>query len=130
MCHYSSEGCREIFSDVVIKVMNEARGNICSELSNLANFPAWFSVSSINNVSYHGITFESFLIMASYFKYSDAVGSSELCKVTPTQLDQHMMKVIENHAARVSRWGLGSRAEVKADILDGMWRTWRSVSEK
>ena len=41
-----------------------------------------------------------------------------------------MMKVIENHAARVSRWGLGSRAEVKADILDGMWRTWQSVSEK
>jgi hypothetical protein len=39
-----------------------------------------------------------------------------------------MIDAMENHAVRVARWGLGSRAEVKTEILDGMWRTWQDVS--
>jgi len=108
-----SGGCSEFFNDVMIKMMSEAGGDICRELSNLAHFPASFSVSLVN-------------------KYSDPVESNapdvKLYKVTPTQLDRHMIEVIENHAARVARWRPGSRAEVKADILDGMWRTWKCVS--
>jgi hypothetical protein len=52
----------------------------------------------------------------------------KLHNVTPAQLEQHMVEVAENHAVRVSQWGLGSRAEVKSDILFGMWRTWQNVS--
>lgn len=47
-----------------------------------------------------------------------------MCEVTPAQLEEYMIKVIENHAARVARWGLGSKAEVKSGTLAGMWRAW------
>ena len=30
---------------------------------------------------------------------------------------------------RVARWGLGSGAEVKSDILAGIWRIWEVVSQ-
>ncbi|KIM77305.1 hypothetical protein PILCRDRAFT_12127 [Piloderma croceum F 1598] len=47
----------------------------------------------------------------------------------PAELEQYVMEVMDSHAMRVNRWGLGSRAEVKSDILAGMWRTWRAVSQ-
>jgi hypothetical protein len=52
----------------------------------------------------------------------------DLCQVTPAQLEEHMIEVMENHSVRVARWKLGSRAEVESVILDGMWRTWQNVS--
>jgi hypothetical protein len=39
-----------------------------------------------------------------------------------------MIENVENHAVRVARWGLGSKGEVKSDILGGMWRAWQNVS--
>jgi len=39
-----------------------------------------------------------------------------------------MVDAIERHAMRVGRWGLGSSAKVKSDILAVMWRTWQVVS--
>jgi hypothetical protein len=39
------------------------------------------------------------------------------------------VEVIERHAIRVARWGLGSAAEVKSDILAGIWHTWEAVSQ-
>ena len=47
----------------------------------------------------------------------------------PAELEQHIVDVIERHATRVARWGLGSGAEVKSDILDGIWRTWETVTQ-
>ena len=46
----------------------------------------------------------------------------------PAELERHIVDVIERHATRVARWGLGSSAEVKSDILAGIWRTWQAVS--
>jgi hypothetical protein len=51
---------------------------------------------------------------------------STLYRVTHTQLERHLIDVVENHAVRVARWGLGSRAEVKSSILDEMWRAWQN----
>jgi hypothetical protein len=67
---------------------------------------------------------------APYFRYSIYVkpNSANLTKVTPTELEQHVIEVVENHAVRIARWGLGSRADVKLRILDGMWRIWQNVS--
>ena len=47
----------------------------------------------------------------------------------PAELERHIVDVIERHATRVARWGLGSGAEVKSDILDGIWRIWEAVSQ-
>ena len=34
------------------------------------------------------------------------------------------------HAARIARWGLlGSKEEVKSDVLTGILRTWQAVSQ-
>jgi hypothetical protein len=46
----------------------------------------------------------------------------------PTELEWHMVKVIDRHATRVARWGLGVREEVRSDILAGIWRIWKLVS--
>ncbi|KIM72118.1 hypothetical protein PILCRDRAFT_829980 [Piloderma croceum F 1598] len=51
-----------------------------------------------------------------------------LHKVTPIQLEQYMIDALENHAKRVARWKLGSKAEVRSDILRGMWCIWQNVS--
>jgi len=47
-------------------------------------------------------------------------------EVTPTQLEEQILAVIENHAVRVARWKLGARAEVESAMLEGMWRIWHA----
>jgi hypothetical protein len=69
-----------------------------------------------------------------YIQHANSIKSNtpdpEMYKVTVAELEQHMIEVIENHAERVARWKLGSKAEVKSNILDGMWRTWQKVSHE
>jgi hypothetical protein len=57
-----------------------------------------------------------------------AAPDRNLYRVTPAQLEQRMVEVIENHAGRVARWGLGSKTDVKSVVLEGMWRIWQNVS--
>jgi len=58
--------------------------------------------------------------------------ASSLQIVTPGQLVQYMTRVLANHAARVSRWGLSPSPsnEVQSEMLDGMKRIWEFMSQQ
>jgi hypothetical protein len=47
----------------------------------------------------------------------------------PTELEQRMVEVMDSHASNVACLGLGLKAEVKSDILNGMLHIWQAVSQ-
>lgn len=53
----------------------------------------------------------------------------QVCK--PAELEKYLIDTVtESHAARIARWGLlGSKEEVKSDVLTGILRTWQAVSQ-
>jgi len=97
-------------------VMNMLEAASKSERPRLAESPASFSIS-INN------------------KYLDHIKSNAAApgqrKLTPPELEKAIIHIVNTHAERIDRWGLGSglgSKGVKSVILGGMWRIWQVLS--
>lgn len=122
----------KVVGAVMIDTMGYADGRVNIALSDLVEFPSFFSVSMDEQVSCHHIILESCLMI--FLQYFDPVKANvpnhdvkAMAEVTPQRLEIYMVNVIDNHATRVAHWGLGSKREVTLDILDGMWRSWQFV---
>jgi hypothetical protein len=94
-----------------------------SPFSKLVEFPASFSASSKINVSYYYITFESSLVDSNLLKSEAPYVPIKTFK----HLEEHMKGTIERHVDSVPP-ALGSREQLKAEILNGMTATWHLVS--
>jgi hypothetical protein len=53
-----------------------------------------------------------------------------MTEVTHGELIEFLRKFVEDHGSRISRYGLGSKADVQRDIQDGMQRVWLSMSQR
>ena len=94
----------------------------CS-FSGLFEFPASFSGSSKINVRRSYIVNENFLIHLNLIKAKASDVAVEKFK----DLEDYMKGIIERHVELVPPT-LGSRDELRAEILNGMTATWHLVS--
>jgi len=109
MASYSLAGLRKGFARAIRYVMEQGAEDQYITALDVADFPASFSVLLNNDLG----------------RAQSNTPDRYLRK--PAELEQHMVEVIERHANRVARWGLGSRAQVKSDILAGVWCIWQVV---
>jgi hypothetical protein len=91
--------------------------------SGLFEFPALFSALSKINVRCSYIVNESFLMHLNLVKAKAPNVAIETFK----DLEDYMKGIIERHVESVPP-GLGSREELRAEILSGMTTTWHLVS--
>jgi hypothetical protein len=91
--------------------------------SRLFEFPALFSASSKINVRCSYIVNKSFLMHLNLVKAK----APNVVIETFKDLEDYMKEIIERHVESVPP-GLGSREELRAEILSGMTATWHFVS--
>ncbi|EUC55956.1 hypothetical protein RSOL_146870 [Rhizoctonia solani AG-3 Rhs1AP] len=62
--------------------------------------------------------------------FSVVAGMPHWAEVNHTELQGWVKQRIQKHGEKVSRWGLGSAADVQTDIREAMGRVWEHLSRK